>query len=362
MEKESVFSGRDELYDSANNGQWQDIIQLLKLSQDDYQAVRRRLEEVGNKLSERENMVSRRLQYALQVSGGYRTLRLPLYAAEGANCQIGKIVLGEVVQPKPLPKSNRLTVYCLGRFEIRSTWKRVERWRSVRAKSVFQYLITRYKKPIMREVLMEALWPECDPQAANNNLKAAIHGLRNTLSDLFESQESHPYVLFEQGSYLINPAIDLWVDVDEFERHWVQGQLLEKEGRRGDAIREYQAAEALYHGDYLEDDPYQDWTLLRRESLKDTYLLVLTKLADHSLNNADYDSCITFAQRILAKDSCREDAYRRLMRCYSRLGQRNRALRWYEICRQTIQTELDTTLDTQTGALYHRILRDEPID
>jgi len=362
VEKEFAPSDRDEPYDSANGGQWQDIIRLLKLTQGDYQVVRRRLEEVDNNLAERENMVNRRLQYALKVSGGYQTLRLLSYAAEGTICQIGKIVLGEVVQPKALPDSNRLEVYCLGRFEIRSTWKRVERWRSVKAKSVFQYLITRYRKPIIKEVLMEALWPECDPQAANNNLKAAVHGLRNTLGDLFESKESSPYVLFEQGSYLINPGLDLCVDVNEFERHWVQGQLLEKEGKHADAIREYQAAEALYRGDYLEDEPYQEWTLLRREALKDTCLLILGKLADHSMNNTDYDSCITYAQRILAKDSCREDAYRRLMRCYSQLGQRNRALRWYEICRQTIQTELDTAPDTQTSALYHRLLRDEPID
>lgn len=362
MEKEFGSSDRDKPHDYTNGGQWQDIIQLLKLTQGDYQMVRRRLEEVDSNLAERENIVNRRLQYALQVSGGYRTLRLLSHATGSTTSTIGNVVLGELDQPTALPDSNRLEIYCLGRFEIRSTWKQVNRWRSVKAKSVFQYLITRYRKPVIKEVLMEALWPECDPQAANNNLKAAVHSLRITLGDLFVSKESAPYVLFEQGSYLINPGIDLWVDVNEFERHWLQGQLLEKEGKHDNAIREYQAAEALYRGDYLEDEPYQEWTLLQREALKDTCLLILGKLADHSMNNADYDSCITHSQKILAKDSCREDAYRRLMRCYSRLGQRNRALRWYEICRQTIQTELDTTPDTQTTDLYHRLLSGEPID
>jgi len=362
MEKESVSFNHDEPHDYADGGKWQDIIQLLKLTQGDYQMVRRRLEEVDNNLAEREDMVNQRLQYALQVSEGYRTLRLISFATDSTISTIGKVVLGEVTQPAALPDSKSLEIYCLGRFRIGSTRKQVNRWQSVKAKSVFQYLITRHGKPVIKEILMEALWPECNPQAANNNLKAAIHGLRNTLGDLFENKESAPYVLFEQGSYMINPGIDLWVDVNEFERHWMQGQLLEKKGRHDDAIREYRAAEALYRGDYLEDEPYQEWTLLYREALKDLYLLILGKLAEHSMNNADYDGCITYSQKILDKDSCREDAYRRLMRCYSRLGQRNRALRWYEICRKTIHTELDTVPDVQTRDLYHRLLRDEPVD
>ena len=136
---------------------------------------------------------------------------------------------------------------------------------------------------------------------------------------------------------------------------------LEKEGKLAEAIKEFELAEALYRDDYLEDEPYEEWTLLRREALKDTYVTILGKLADHSIGAADYESCIIYCQKILVKDPCREDAYRRLMRCYSRLGQRNRALRWYEICRRTIQAELDTTPDRETTTLYHRLLRGEPI-
>jgi len=211
------------------------------------------------------------------------------------------------------------------------------------------------------DVLMETLWPDCDPQSASNNLKAAIHGLRQTLSQLFGNKESFPYVHFLQGSYLMNPQVELWVDVENFEQHWTRGRHLEKADNLTEAVREYELAEALYRGDYLEDEPYEEWTLLRREALKDTYVTILGKLADRSMETNDYESCIIYCQKILAKDSCREDAYQRLMRCYSRLGRRNRALRWYEICRRTIQAELDTTPDHETTALYHRLLRDEPI-
>ena len=149
---------------------------------------------------------------------------------------------------------------------------------------------------------METLWPDCDPQAASNNLKAAMHGLRRTLSHLFQGKESYPYILFLQGSYLINPEIELWLDVEEFEQHWVLGRRLEKAGKLSEAIHEFELAEELYRGDYLEDEPYEEWTLLRREALKDTYLIILGKLADRSMETTDYVSCIIYCQKILAKD------------------------------------------------------------
>ena len=208
---------------------------------------------------------------------------------------------------------------------------------------------------------METLWAECDPQAASNNLKAAVHSLRRTLSFLFHGKESYSFIQFLQGSYIINPEIELWLDVDDFEKHWMLGWQLEKEGKLPEAIREFEMAEALYRGDYLEDEPYEEWTLLRRETLKDTYLIILGKLAEYSLVAADYDGCIIYCQKILAKDQCREDAYRRLMRCYYRLGQRNRALRWYEICHRNIRSELDTEPDYETTALHQQLMKGEPI-
>jgi DNA-binding SARP family transcriptional activator len=282
------------------------------------------------------------------------------YEAGTIENQMGKAILGGTTQCTALPGLMHLEVRCLGRFEVSSEWKQVKRWQSVKAKSVFQYLMVKPREPVIKDVLMETLWPDCDPQAASNNLKAAIHGLRQTLGHLFD-RESFPYVHFIQGSYLINPGVELWIDVEDFERHWVRGRRLEKEGNLAEAIREYEMAEIIYRGDYLEDEPYEEWTLLRREALKDTYVTILGKLADYSMKAGDCESCIIYCQKILAKDSCREDAYRRLMRCYSRLGRRNRALRWYEICRRTIQAELDTTPDHETTALYNQLLKDEAI-
>jgi DNA-binding SARP family transcriptional activator len=360
MENEAGIHLWDEPSDRGGDVPWQDTIDLLRLVQGDYEGARKQLEKVSQTLADREAIVNERLQYALLQSSGCRTLCLVPYRV-GVSSFLGKAVLGEVARPRTLPKTAYLEVRCLGRFEISYQGNTVTRWQSIKAKSVFQYLMTQPREPVIKDVLMEALWPDHDPQAASNNLKAAVHGLRQTLSQLFDKRDAAAHVLFVQGSYLINREIELRVDVEQFEQHWVTGRRLEKEGKLSEAIHEFELAQALYRGDYLQDEPYEEWTLLRREALKDTYVTTLTKLADYAMDSADYEGCIIYCQKILVKDSCREDAYRQLMRCYSRLEQRNRGLRWYEICRRTLKAELDTDPDHDTDALYQSLLRNERI-
>ena len=92
--------------------------------------------------------------------------------------------------------------------------------------------------------------------------------------------------------------------------------------------------------------------MIKRESLVDIYLSILRKISDYYFKAADYETCIEFCQKTLAKDYCREDAYQLLIKCYIRLGLRSRALRWYRLCEDTIQRELDCPVSSETAALY----------
>lgn len=255
----------------------------------------------------------------------------------------------------------RLEIYCLGTLKVCSSERQVRDWPGKRARAVFEYLVSKPKIPVPKDALMETLWPGSDPTSAANNLRMAVYGLRQTLNRLMDAFIRFPSVLFSQGGYLLNPEFELVIDTEEFERYFAQGRRLEKEGKTDAAMQIYRRAEELYRGDYLEDELYEDWTLNRRETLKDTYLLILNKLADHAMNKADYESCILYCQKTLARDPCREDVCCRLMCCYSRLGQRNRAIQWYKTCRQTVKAELHTSLDRKTIDLYNRLLNGEEI-
>ncbi len=46
-------------------------------------------------------------------------------------------------------------------------------------------------------------------------------------------------------------------------------------------MKEYEVAEGLYQGDFLEEDPYEDWPMLKRDGLKDSDLVIPDRLSGY---------------------------------------------------------------------------------
>lgn len=265
--------------------------------------------------------------------------------------------LTEVAQPTKIP----LRVCCLGLLSVNSPLGPVQHWPSKRAKAVFEYLIAKPGVPISRDILMESLWPGHDSDSAANNLRLAIHSLRQTLNELVGNPKNFTSILRSQQGYYLNPVIELTVDSEQFEHLYREGNRLAQADKTEEAIGKFRDAVELYQGDYLEDEVYLDWTSTRREAFKDTYLLMLDKLTDYYLGNKDYEFCIGYCQKIITRDPYRENIYRKLMSCFSRIGQRNRALQWYENCCKALQSGMDTVPDQKTTSLYDCLIRGEEI-
>ena len=245
-----------------------------------------------------------------------------------------------------------LVVYCLGRFQVYQDEIPVEDWLSSKGNSIFKYLATHRENPVAKEVLMELFWPEADPDSARNSLNVAIYSLRQCLRG---TRPDFSHILFRGGAYLLNPELQIWVDSEEFMSRFATAHKLEESGTLNLAIREYHAAEALYQGEFLEEDRYEDWILPHRQNLQDSYLRLLEHLSSIFIRQDNYEACSTTCRKILAVDPCLEEAHRRLMRCYDGQGQRYLALRQYHLCVEALSRELDIDPSQATRELYNRI-------
>jgi len=251
----------------------------------------------------------------------------------------------------PVHSPPELAVHLLGPLCVAVGGVAVQDWPSARCRSLFGYLLTHREPGPAREVLMEVFWPGSSPEASRNSLNVAIHGLRRTLRGITDM----PIVVHAGGAYRINRDLRLWLDVEEFDSHVEAGRRSGEAGDLDKAMRHYEFAASLYRGDFMADDPYEDWAALTRERSRLTYLDALGRLSKLYFNASHYTVCASLCLSIIEQDPCREDAHRRLMRCYSRQGLPHLALMQYRMCVQALADDLGVEADPATTELYQHI-------
>src|SRR5206468_4218618 len=146
--------------------------------------------------------------------------------------------------------------------------------------------------------------------------------------------------IFENG-YTFNPDLDITLDIDEFESAATRGNRAEREHDAEAALAAYRDAISEYRGDLLNDNPYDDWTLLPRERYRVRMLDVLGRAAQLAFDIGRYAESVESGQRLLALDFCREDTHRLLMRAHARQGRPHLAVRQFETCSRQLRRELD---------------------
>ena len=250
------------------------------------------------------------------------------------------------------PGPSSLVVYCLGPFRVYQDDHLITDWESLKAKCILKYLVAHPGAQIVKDILMDVFWPDAEPEAARRNLHQAVYSLRKTLR---QRRPDFPYVWFENDCYLLNPDTSAWLDFEQFEQHYRDGQRLEAAGQLAEAIEKYGIAESLYQGDFLEEDPYEDWPKAQRRRLRTLYLQMADRLSEYYVLHRDLAAAIVLCRKILILDSCYEQAHRRLMQCYVAQGQRHLAVRQYLNCVQAMKEELDLAPSDETIQLYQRI-------
>jgi DNA-binding SARP family transcriptional activator/CheY-like chemotaxis protein len=245
-----------------------------------------------------------------------------------------------------------IEVIFFGPFRVLVNNQPIENWPSKKGKSIFAYLLLNHKKKIYRDVLMDIFWQKSSLDSARNCLNVTIHGLRRGLQ---KKDPQNDYILFKDECYYFNPEVDIRLDIDKFRSTWRKAQSIEHEQNLSAAIVEYERAAAMYKGEFLEEEIYDSWSSIDRENLKEIYLVVLDKISENFMYASHHRKAIRLCETVLEKDNCREDIYRRLMVCYYRIGQRDKALKLFRKCVKVLQDELEVKPAAATIELYKKI-------
>lgn len=174
---------------------------------------------------------------------------------------------------------------------------------------------------------MEALWPDEDPARLSNRLSVALSTVRTVL----DPERRYASDRFVQADKHIVGLANVPVDVEEFLTAAAAGLDRFTSGERAEALSLLASAETAYTGDFLEDDPYEDWAVSLREEARVVYLAVARTLARAAAAAGEHDLAVRYHLRVLEHDAYDEEAHLGLVATLAAAGRHGEARRRYRI-------------------------------
>jgi two-component SAPR family response regulator len=204
-----------------------------------------------------------------------------------------------------------------------------------------------------KEVFIEHLWPEDDPEKTSSRFHVALTTLRRILEPDLRRGVPSAYLKSEGDAYLLDLGEGGSVDLEEFEEACSKARTVADEERAAGHLME---AERLYRGDFLAEDLYEPWCMEERERVKAMYLSVLSGLVDYHISRKDYAKAADYCGAHLSADAYAEDVYQQLMRLYALLGNNSMVLKTFEKCRDMIAVDLGCPLSRRTESLARELI------
>jgi DNA-binding SARP family transcriptional activator len=248
-----------------------------------------------------------------------------------------------------------LAVHLLGPFQLLRHGRPLDTRNGAKSFRVLKYLLAHRHQPIMKDVLIDLFWPDCDFDSVGRNLHQAIYTLRKLLRD---GGPDRPYVVFENDAYLLDPTLSIWCDAEEMEAGAAAGRAAEQAGDVLAAASTYERASACYAGEYLADSPYEEWALSERERLRLLYVDVANRLGELRLGMGDVEAAAAVSRQLLRHETCDEEAHRRLIRCYGAAGHRTMVVRQYRAYVECAERMYGVGPAPETTRLYESLIAD----
>lgn len=229
---------------------------------------------------------------------------------------------------QPLPQ---LDLRLLGRFAVLVDGENLaERpWERRSAKSLIKLLALAPSSALHREQVLDQLWPDVAPETAANNLNKSIHAARRALEPGLTKGSLSRFVLTSGNQVILASPGTLRVDVHAFER-------AANAAMRDRDIGEARRAVQMYTGELLVEDLYETWTVARRDLLRLLFRTLSTQAVQWLLERGEPGPGLEIAQRLVQDDPLDEHAHRLLMQLHAASGQREMALRQFEVARSVM--------------------------
>jgi LuxR family maltose regulon positive regulatory protein len=235
----------------------------------------------------------------------------------------------------------RFRVHVMGRFQMLvgdSPFIIPRRLR--KPQEVLQGLIAFGGTEVSAGVLIDALWPDSEGDAAHHALESTLYRLRQLLG-------ARDAVRMEGGKVSLNRD-RFWVDMFELEEE------LQRPAKAND-IERISHLRLLYRGHFLQHETEKPWVLKARQELRDRLLRAIRDAARECEHARRWEDAANLYRSGIELDSLNEGLYRGLMLCHQQLGNHSEALQAYGRCSELLTRFLGVPPNSKTQALYQSV-------
>lgn len=257
-----------------------------------------------------------------------------------------------------------LRIQTFGQFNIWRNGQLIDPWERGQAETVVKLLLTRRAaggRAVSPDELIEWLWPESDPESGLKKLLPLLSNARHTLEPDIEPRDSN-FILRSSWGYYFDLSGDVTWDVLDFRQVVHEGAVQQRLGELEAAIKAYEAARALYAGDFMAEDRYASWAIPQRQALQNEYRDLLAGLADAYASLGRYADAIRAGEAALEVDPLLESVYRQLMRYHYCAGDKGQALKVYRNCAKLFDELFGEGPTPQTKHLFEAISNNAQLD
>jgi predicted ATPase/DNA-binding SARP family transcriptional activator len=214
------------------------------------------------------------------------------------------------------------------------------RWRLRKAKTIVKLLALAAGHRAHRDVLVEQLWPEADPAVGLNNFHQALHAARRVVG-------ADNLVLHNE---LVTLGADgrVAVDVDDFDEAAATAALT-------GAPEDIRHALALWSGELLPEDLYEDWATPHRERLNAARTRLGVDLARAVMAEGLPDQALILLEPLAVERPLDEDVHRSLLVALAATGRRWDAAAAFERLRESLAEAFGVAPAPETTAVYRRL-------
>ncbi|MHB8931993.1 MAG: BTAD domain-containing putative transcriptional regulator [Bellilinea sp.] len=224
-------------------------------------------------------------------------------------------------------------------------------WQREKARQLFQLLVTFRGQWLLRDQIVDLLWPDLPAEASQRDFKVALNALNHVLEPARTKATPPFFIVRNENLYGLNPDARIFIDADEFE------QYVKVNPGSSQELSNLHNACQLYEDDYLPELRYEDWVIPERERLRDLFLTAAGRLCQLQLDRGEWDEVIKLSNQTLARDNLWEPGYRYLMQAYAKKANLAQVQAIYNRGRDTLNQELGVEPSEETTTLLRQLVK-----